>query len=476
MKTTKILISLCVAGLFATTNINAQVRIGSQTTPTKGAVLDLGGTGDTYVGGLKLPNVSLTNTTSMTGLTNSETDLTKLKGLTVYNTNASITGATAKGVGIYYWDGAKWIWMQNNDASTSMNWQLGGNAVTSEQKIGTTSNFDLPFVINNTERMRLNKNGYLGIGTSTPLNPIHIRQVIPGGAGANTIRIDGINNNPELVLLRENSTGNLTFNDEMARLYFGGTVNESTVENLSMISTTYKGNGTNHLSNMNFYTSQTYRMTIDSIGRIGIGTLFPSDRLQVIGSLRIGATPKTGDLFFGGGSNDGVVLGSGSNNMIQRSDSYPNLYLTKNSSLYTRAAGDYFMAFRIGSTGVVTSTYLGSIAINSTNNGIVYNTTSDKRLKENIVPTHVGIKDLSKIEVKDYNFISDPNKTTTTGFIAQDLYEIYPQAVTKGGDDVSENPWQVDYSQLVPVLVKAIQDQQKIIEQLEVRIKTLESK
>src|SRR6185295_14854583 len=48
------------------------------------------------------------------------------------------------------------IW---SSLATSQNvantWTLGGNGVTAEQTLGTTSNFDLPFITNNTEKMRL---------------------------------------------------------------------------------------------------------------------------------------------------------------------------------------------------------------------------------------------------------------------------------------------------------------------------------
>jgi hypothetical protein len=67
------------------------------------------------------------------------------------------------------------------------------------------------------------------------------------------------------------------------------------------------------------------------------------------------------------------------------------------------------------------------------------------------------------IKVRDYTFISDPNHTVVNGFVAQELYAIYPGAVTVGNDAVDANgnllnPWGVDYGKLTPLLAKGIQE------------------
>ncbi|MEL7251641.1 MAG: tail fiber domain-containing protein, partial [Bacteroidota bacterium] len=90
-------------------------------------------------------------------------------------------------------------------------------------------------------------------------------------------------------------------------------------------------------------------------------------------------------------------------------------------------------------------------------------TSSDRRLKENILPTKYGLADILKIEVKDYNFITDADDHVKTGFIAQQLHPIFPTAVAVG-DDPKTNPWGVDYAGLTPLLVKGMQDQQQFID------------
>ncbi len=53
-------------------------------------------------------------------------------------------------------------------------WKLGGNAVTSTQKLGTTSGYPLPIITNNVERVRVDTSGRVGIGTSSPTSTLQV--------------------------------------------------------------------------------------------------------------------------------------------------------------------------------------------------------------------------------------------------------------------------------------------------------------
>lgn len=141
-----------------------------------------------------------------------------------------------------------------------------------------------------------------------------------------------------------------------------------------------------------------------------------------------------------------------------RGGSTAALFLSKSFA----TSNDVYVRFALTSNG--STAPAGSITRGS-GYTVLYNTTSDVRLKENIKPTHYGIQDLMKIEVKDYNYISD-KKSPTTGFLAQQLHKVFPAAVTVGGKDAKQNPWSVDYGKVTPLLVKAIQDQQAEIEKL----------
>jgi hypothetical protein len=65
-------------------------------------------------------------------------------------------------------NGTNWnVSAQSLPGGSGVNWTQNGNSVASQKSIGTISNYSLPFITNNTEKMRLTNTGSLGIGTST---------------------------------------------------------------------------------------------------------------------------------------------------------------------------------------------------------------------------------------------------------------------------------------------------------------------
>ena len=109
-------------------------------------------------------------------------------------------------------------------------------------------------------------------------------------------------------------------------------------------------------------------------------------------------------------------------------------------------------------------------------NSIQWAPASDRRLKTDIKDLPNGLETLLKIQPREFKWAN--SNEPTVGFIAQELHEIYPIAAQKGADenvDFKENPWTVAPIDLIPLLIKSVQEQQHVIEELKTRIQDLEN-
>ncbi|HZE84162.1 MAG TPA: hypothetical protein VE035_07620, partial [Puia sp.] len=95
-------------------------------------------------------------------LTIATTSSQKIDGLANWLLNQSNQSVTVIS------DGANWeVFEQFISSASGSYWNQGGNSVGAATSLGTTTAFDLPFVTNNTEKMRLTSTGNLGLGTGT---------------------------------------------------------------------------------------------------------------------------------------------------------------------------------------------------------------------------------------------------------------------------------------------------------------------
>ena len=131
---------------------------------------------------------------------------------------------------------------------------------------------------------------------------------------------------------------------------------------------------------------------------------------------------------------------------------------------------------------------------NAGGGSIVGSQTSDERLKDIHENFSYGLSDVLKLKPISYTLKEDTSSTTKLGFGAQTTQPIIPETVRDTGDciDGYEQPededslemipksddtkLEMEYVQLIPVLTKAIQEQQALIEDLKNRISTLENK
>jgi hypothetical protein len=127
----------------------------------------------------------------------------------------------------------------------------------------------------------------------------------------------------------------------------------------------------------------------------------------------------------------------------------------------------------LSSSGASTSAYnhwlfvngngaVGSISTSSS--ATTYSTSSDQRLKENIADADDAGSKVDAIQVRKYDWIGDGSHQDY-GLVAQELQPIAPLAVS--GDANSEEMMGVDYSKLVPMMLKEIQSLRARVAQLE---------
>lgn len=133
------------------------------------------------------------------------------------------------------------------------------------------------------------------------------------------------------------------------------------------------------------------------------------------------------------------------------------------AAFFNRTDTGNLIGFMTGSSSV------GAISV--TGSGTTYHTTSDRRLKDNIEPL-VATDKLMAMNPVSYTWKAFPDEPRSMGFIAQEMAEVMPEAVsTNEHNDMMS----MDYGRITPILVSALQDAHRKIEQLEQRIADMES-
>ena len=187
--------------------------------------------------------------------------------------------------------------------------------------------------------------------------------------------------------------------------------------------------------------------------------------------------------FLTGGSERARFDASGNFLVGQSSQSVPGLSNTTvghsirpNGDIFSSCnAGEALYLNRSTNDGGIVSirregTQVGVISV--TTSGTTYSTTSDRRLKQDIEPLAATDK-LMAMNPVSYAWKADPSGPRSMGFIAQEMQEIMPDAVTTGNDE--DSMMSMDYGRITPILVSALQDAHRKIEQLETRIAALEA-
>lgn len=262
--------------------------------------------------------------------------------------------------------------------------------------------------------------------------------------------------------------------------------------------------GTTGVDTINFFSSSgTERMRIDSSGNVGIGTSSPLATLDVSNSTlsTIRSTSGSYNLTayqYATGfayllTNGQFEIGtSGANLLTLKTNNTERLRIESGGDIEIKTVSKYLRFNSPSSTfdfsGQPSGTdYLRLTTSSSGNfffyaNGALYNTTgtygtiSDLRLKENVVDATSKLDELMQLRVVNYNFKTSPD-TKMLGFIAQEVEQVFPSLVEAGEEVSGEEPYKsVKTSVLVPMLVKAIQEQQLTIEALETEMTSVKAR
>ena len=280
-----------------------------------------------------------------------------------------------------------------------------------------------------SERMRITSAGLIGMGDSpNNLTSEIVTITTPSSGGGQGIAFKRLDTNTDQVCGQIRWSNNAT--DDLAFIK----VNTD---------------GASASSTMQFFTNTgsgiAERMRVNSSGQFLLGTTSNnSDTYKMIVD--------------GGGGSKGIDVRNIS-------------YNADNGAFRSVPSGNttYLFAAMLNSS----NSTVGSIVVTSA--GTTYNTSSDYRLKENITPLENGLDRLNQLKPVNFNWIESGKEEE--GFIAHEVKEVFPYAVTGEKDTVKDDgtvsPQTMDYGRITPLLVKAIQEQQEQIEQLKTEISKL---
>jgi hypothetical protein len=358
--------------------------------------------------------------------------------LTVGNTDGTVGGEILLNPTSTQYEGGQIIFKRSKVGST-VDWTI-------DQYGSTSANARLRIFNGNSEINGLSilENGNIGIGTAIPTSKLNI-----DGGG---IRIStGFNNSTNRPGLNAGSIGNYEIrgvgaggsgsaqndggDDGFLRLSAGGGTSTSAQSSIDISGFSNVADLTNTIV---MRTAGTERLRINSNGNVGIGINSPSRKLHILNS-----------------DNTTVYIESSTN------DNNGMMILNANTDQNWNSNWHEFLMFqKQGNT-------IGQVVAANSGAGVTYNTTSDYRLKTDLKDFN-GIDLVNKI--KTYDFAWKSNNSRMHGVMAHELQEVLPYAVTGKKDSVDATGKMitqgVDYGRITPILVKAIQEQDRKISQL----------
>ena len=234
---------------------------------------------------------------------------------------------------------------------------------------------------------------------------------------------------------------------------------------------TASSNNEIHLGNSSHSLFRTPATTVSFTGNLEVG-----GNTEVDGYVGIGGVSSTYDLYVDSGSDTTPFKLKNDNSDFRVELSYDSSLkggASDGKTAWLDIEGTEWFLFGDHIIPRVNNTYqLGGSSNRWTavyaSNGTIQ--TSDKRLKTDITSLNYGLEEVMNLRPVNFRWKSDP-KALKLGFIAQEVDKVIPESVDKGqkeGDYLGMN-----YADIIPVLTKAIQEQQQQIESLQAEVNAL---
>jgi hypothetical protein len=328
--------------------------------------------------------------------------------------------------------------------ATPLNTGLGQLIATASEislqsaRIGSGTYLPMTFYTGGSERVMVDTSGNVGIGTSSPAARLNV-QVTGNGDFTSLLlsRTTGSINQEQSIVWQQNDLSNL------AGAAIAGSFESATSGSLRFKTT--------------LASSLTERMRIDSSGNLLVGTTTSAGKLTVTTS-----SGQGGHFSVSGGTGFPVVA---SVNFVSSTATAGVRVLKYDNNTTT---SQVFVQFAVNQDGA----NCGQINANGANTA-AFGTYSDARLKENITDLPSQLASILALRPVEFDYIQSEGGGHQIGFIAQEMEQVYPDVVGERADGMKTiTAW----SKTEARLVKAIQEQQAIIEQLTQRIAALENK
>lgn len=352
------------------------------------------------------------------------------------------------------------------------NWGDGTSKANVTEFVSTAGSSYFAFLPGNSEKMRIANDGKVGIGSDSPDSLVHI-----AGSGGTA------------VLTLENKDTGLSTNETIGQINFetqdsgGAGVNayiKAAGANTSGAAYLAFGTGTGN--------SPVERLRIDNSGVLLHGTTSVPTGVQMGNQIVSSSASGAEIIAFRADTSVAVdnLCGAfliGNSDTAGDEDHFVGMW-----GRVVSANGSQELRFAAGRSGYETNTpqmiiaSSGSIGAPSGTN--IYNA-SDARLKQNINSLSDSLNIINNLNPVSFNWVDNFEDTeknkTLYGFVAQEVQDVFPDAVEdfSGGGDIDlngetiENPLRVNEKFIIPLLVKAIQEQQTQIEALQAEVKAL---